>query len=33
MLWLIIALTTMVAPLGLFACQGFIRVHEAGRDE
>jgi hypothetical protein len=31
-LWLIIACTTMVAPVGLFACQRFIRVHEAGRD-
>jgi MFS family permease len=31
-LWLIIACTTMVAPVGLFAFQRFIRVHEAGRD-
>jgi hypothetical protein len=32
-LWLIIALSTMVAPVGLFVFQRFIRVHEAGRDE
>jgi MFS family permease len=32
-LWLIIALTTMVAPLGLIALQRFIRVKEAGRDD
>jgi MFS family permease len=32
-LWLIIALSTTVAPVGLFALQRFIRVHEAGRDE
>jgi hypothetical protein len=32
-LWLIIGLTTLVAPVGLFLFQPFIRVHEAGRDE
>ena len=31
-LWLIIALSTTVAPVGLFALQRYIRVHEAGRD-
>jgi hypothetical protein len=31
-LWLIIGLTTMVAPVGLFLFQGLIRVKEAGRD-
>jgi len=31
-LWLIIAITTMVAPVGLIALQRFIRVKEAGRD-
>ena len=32
-LWLLIGLSTMIAPVGLFAFQRFIRVHEAGRDE
>ena len=32
-LWLIIGLTTMIAPVGLFVFQRFIRVHEAGRDD
>jgi hypothetical protein len=32
-LWLIIGLSTMVAPVGLFVFQRFIRVHEAGRDD
>jgi MFS family permease len=32
-LWLIIGLSTMIAPVGLFVFQRFIRVHEAGRDE
>jgi MFS family permease len=32
-LWLIIALMTMIAPIGLFAFRRLIRVHEAGRDE
>jgi MFS family permease len=32
-LWLLIGLSTMVAPVGLFVFQRFIRVHEAGRDE
>ena len=32
-LWLIIGLSTMIAPVGLFAFQRFIRVHEAGRDD
>ena len=31
-LWLLIACTTMVAPIGLFTFRRFIRVHEAGRD-
>ena len=31
-LWLIIGLTTMIAPVGLFLFQRFIRVQEAGRD-
>jgi hypothetical protein len=30
-LWLIIGLTTMIAPVGLFLFQRFIRVQEAGR--
>lgn len=32
MLWLIIALITTVAPVGLIALRKYIRVHEAGRD-
>ena len=32
-LWLIIGLSTMIAPVGLFLFQRFIRVHEAGRDD
>jgi MFS family permease len=32
-LWLIIGLSTMIAPVGLFVFQRFIRVHEAGRHE
>jgi hypothetical protein len=32
-MWLIIGLSTMVAPIGLFLFQRFIRVHEAGRDD
>jgi MFS family permease len=32
-LWLIIGLSTMIAPVGLLVLQRFIRVHEAGRDE
>jgi MFS family permease len=32
-MWLIIGLSTMVAPVGLFLFQRFIRVHEAGRDD
>jgi hypothetical protein len=31
-LWLIIALTTTVAPIGLMALQRYIRVPEAGRE-
>ena len=31
-LWMIIGLSTMIAPVGLFVFQRFIRVHEAGRD-
>ena len=33
MLWLIIALTTAIAPIGLIAFQKIIRVREAGRSE
>jgi MFS family permease len=33
MLWLIIALCTMIAPIGLISLQRFIRVKEEGRDE
>jgi hypothetical protein len=32
-LWMLIGLSTMIAPVGLFVFQRFIRVHEAGRDE
>jgi len=32
-LWLIIGLSTMIAPVGLLVFQRFIRVHEAGRDD
>jgi hypothetical protein len=32
-LWLIIALTAAVAPVGLVALRRFIRVHEAGRED
>jgi dipeptide/tripeptide permease len=32
-LWLAIALTAAIAPVGLIALQRFIRVHEAGRDD
>jgi MFS family permease len=32
-LWMLIGLSTMIAPVGLFIFQRFIRVHEAGRDE
>ena len=32
-LWLVIGLTTMIAPVGLLVFRRFIRVHEAGRDE
>lgn len=31
-MWLIIAATTMIAPVGLFVFHKYIRVHEAGRD-
>jgi len=33
MLWLIIALTTAIAPLGLFVLRPYIQVKEAGREE
>jgi MFS family permease len=33
MLWLVLALTAAVAPIGLLALQRFIRVHEAGRTD
>jgi MFS family permease len=32
-LWLIIALSTMIAPVGFVVFQRYIRVHEAGRDD
>jgi MFS family permease len=32
-LWLVIALTAAIAPVGLLALQRFIRVREAGRDD
>ena len=32
-LWLIIALTTLIAPAGLILFQRFIRVHEEGRED
>lgn len=32
-LWLIIALTTLIAPVGLIAFRRFIQVREAGREE
>ena len=33
MLWLFVALTATIAPVGLIALQRFIRVQEAGRDD
>ena len=32
MLWLIIALTTMITPIGLLVFRKYIQVHESGRD-
>jgi MFS family permease len=32
-LWLVIALSTMIAPVGFVVFQRFIRVHEAGRED
>ena len=32
-MWLIVALTATVAPVGLIALRGYIRVQEAGREE
>jgi len=32
MLWLIIALTTMITPIGLLVFRRYIQVHESGRD-
>jgi MFS family permease len=32
-MWLFVALTGMVAPVGLLALRRFIRVHEAGRED
>lgn len=32
-MWLFVALTATVAPFGLIALRGYIRVHEAGREE
>jgi hypothetical protein len=31
-MWLFVALTATVAPVGLIALRRFIRVHEAGRE-
>jgi hypothetical protein len=32
-LWLIIALTTMITPVGLLVLRRYIRVQEAGRQD
>jgi MFS family permease len=32
-LWLVVALTSLIAPVGLVTLRRFIRVHEAGRDD
>jgi MFS family permease len=32
-LWLIVALSSLIAPVGLLTLRRFIRVHEAGRDD
>ncbi len=32
-MWLVIALTASIAPVGLFLLRRFIRVHEVGRDD
>jgi MFS family permease len=32
-MWLMVALTSLIAPVGLVALRRFIRVHEAGRDD
>jgi hypothetical protein len=32
-LWLIIALTTLITPLGLLVLRRFIRLDEAGREK
>ena len=32
-MWLFVALTATIAPVGLIALQRFIRLHEAGRAE
>jgi hypothetical protein len=32
-LWLMVALTSLIAPIGLLALRRFIRVHEAGRSD
>src|ERR1700722_8010708 len=32
-MWLIVGLTSMIAPVGLLTLRRFIRVHEAGRDD
>jgi hypothetical protein len=31
-LWLFVALTALIAPLGLVALRRYIRVHEVGRE-
>jgi len=33
MIWIIIGLTTLIAPIGLILLRNYIRVHEAGRNE
>jgi hypothetical protein len=32
-MWLLLALTSLIAPVGLLSLRRFIRMHEAGRDE
>ena len=32
-MWLVVALTSLVAPVGLITLRRYIRVHEAGRDD
>jgi len=32
-MWLLVALTSLIAPVGLVTLRRYIRVHEAGRDD